>query len=90
MEVPRTPSFGFRHQSQVQVITFTSDQLAINQRVPRTSSSGSINLLEQPTELKDNILLITAPIYYKKDRTPEQPTEEMHRVRVCGKGAGIP
>lgn len=43
-------------QSQVQVVTGASNQVAINQRFPRTPSSGVINLLEGLTELRETFL----------------------------------
>ena len=45
----------FRCQSQVQVITYTSDQPAVKQRFPTTPSLGLINLLKWLTELRKPI-----------------------------------
>ena len=45
-----TPSSDFKHQLQVPVVNCTSDQPAINQRLPQPSP-GFDNLVEQITEL---------------------------------------
>lgn len=42
----------FRCHSQAQVVTCSSDQVAIKSEVLKTPSSGSINLLEQFTKLR--------------------------------------
>ena len=49
------PHTHFRCQSKVQIITWASDQLAINQRVPW---EGSVNLLELLTELRETLTYI--------------------------------
>lgn len=51
-----------------------------------TLSSGSINLLEQLTELKEPVYLleywfITKDIKKKKKKKNEEPDEEIYRVR---------
>ena len=49
------PHTHFRCQSKIQIITWASDQLAINQRVPW---EGSVNLLELLTELRETLTYI--------------------------------
>ena len=51
------PLLNFGYQSQVQVVTWTTDQLAINQRFLWPCSLGSINLLELLTEFTVTLCL---------------------------------
>ena len=48
----------FRCQSQVQVVTCASDQLAVNWRFPWPTSLGLINLLEWLTELRETFTYV--------------------------------
>lgn len=63
----RVQYYHFSCQSKVQVLTYASDQInGYRLEVPMTPSLVLINLLEQPTELKRNILLRRSLVYYKR------------------------
>ena len=59
-----------------------------------TPSSGSINLLEQPTELRKTMLQSRLPVYDRILKGPNgQPDEMIHEVRSRGllnTGASVP
>lgn len=72
LEAPVTPSSS-GCQFQVQVVTWTSDWLAINQRLNASCL----------TELRETHILTRLPIYHKRilKGTKRQPNEGVHRAR---------
>ena len=74
-----------------QVITCTSDWLAIKSEVPMTLSLGSMKLLEQLIELKKPIYSLAYQFITKdiKDMN-QQLDEEIHRARYMGRDTDLP
>ena len=56
----------FRHQLQVQVVTYASDWLEVNWRLSWPSSLGLINFVRAAHRTQRNILLTRLPVYYVK------------------------
>ena len=78
------PHTHFRCQSKIQIITWASDQLAINQRVPW---EGSVNLLELLTEGK-HWLTLNILLKQMVKETGEHQDGENAQGEADGKGHG--
>ena len=80
------PCPNVRRQSQVQVVACASDQPAVNWKVPGPPPLGSINLLEQLTEIRKTVYLLDY-CFIVEDITQEQPDGRDAWDTVQGKSA---
>ena len=90
LEAPITLS-NSEHQSEVQVVTCTSDQLAINQRLPWPTPWGQL-ITRIAHKTQRNILLTGLLVYYKKNMTKntgKYPDGKRCIEQSLGKGYGV-